>query len=94
MMPPDKNRKAELPSFFTQWRLTWYPRALFFSLTVGFLVAIFIGQGASTLTGRLGGDYPAFYGAGRIIAQGNAINLYNSRIQAEAQKENKAHDAS
>ena len=87
MNSPAKNESAPPPSFFTPWRLTWYPRVFLLALTVGFFIAIFIGQGASTLTGRLGGDYPAFYGAGRIIAQGDGNNLYDSEKQAEIQKD-------
>lgn len=84
---PEKNKSAELPSFFTPWRLKCYPRAFLFALAAGFFIAIFVGQGASTLTGRLGGDYPAFYGAGRLIAQGDWNNLYNLGKQTELQKD-------
>ena len=83
----NKNESAEFPSFFTPWRLKWYPRAFLFALAAGFFIAIFLGQDASTMTGRLGGDYPAFYGAGRIIAQGDGNNLYDSEKQAKLQEE-------
>lgn len=82
----DTRDSLPLPSFFSPWRLKWYPRAFLFALAVAFLIAMFTGQGASTLTGRLGGDYPAFYGAGRIIADGDGGDLYNSTKQAAAQK--------
>jgi hypothetical protein len=35
----------------------------------------------------LGGDYPAFYGAGRIIAHGNWHNLFNPEEQIKTQKD-------
>jgi hypothetical protein len=53
---------------------------------VAFIIAVLSGTGASTLTGRLGGDYAAFYGAGRIIAEGNVGELYNWKRQLNAQK--------
>lgn len=40
-----------------------------------------------TLTGRLGGDYPAFYGAGRIVAQGYVEGLYSPELQKRVQKD-------
>lgn len=76
-----------IQSVLTPWRLTWYPRLLLCALAVGYIIAIFWGKGASTLTGRLGGDYPAFYGAGRIIAEGSMRDLYDSQRQIAAQKD-------
>jgi len=70
----------------TPWRLKWYPRAVLFALTAGFFIAFFSGSGASTLTGRLGGDFPAFYSAGRIIVEGDWKNLYSAEKQASLQK--------
>ena len=67
---------------FTPWRLKWYPRLLLFAFGAAFIIAALSGRGASTLTGRLGGDYPAFYSAGRIIAEGNWKDLYNLSKQA------------
>jgi len=74
-------------NLLTPWRLKWYPLFILFALASGFLIAVFSGNGASTLSGRLGGDYPAFYSAGRIIAEGDWANLYNSRKQSAVQKE-------
>ena len=73
-------------SIFTPWRLTWYPRVILFALGVGFLISIVSGKGANTISGRLGGDYPSFYGAGRIISQGDWKELYNPDRQLSAQK--------
>src|SRR5262249_3233805 len=50
-------------------RLRLYPRAIFAAIAVGFAIAVAFGSGTRTLTGRLGGDFPAFYGAGRILAR-------------------------
>lgn len=71
----------------TPGRLTWYPRLLLGALAAGYIIAIFWGKGASTLTGRLGGDYPAFYAAGRIVAEGSMLDLYDSQRQIAAQKD-------
>lgn len=72
---------------FTPWRLKWYPRLFLFALGAAFIIAALSGKGASTLTGRLGGDYPAFYSAGRIIAEGNWKDLYNPEKLFAAQKD-------
>ena len=40
---------------------------------MGFIICVFYGTGSSTISGRLGGDYPAFYGvrhkAGKTTAK-------------------------
>jgi hypothetical protein len=62
-------------------------------LCVGLLVALGIafaftlssGTGATTAAGRVGGDYPSFYGAGRIAAAGDWDELYSSKRLEAAQ---------
>jgi hypothetical protein len=71
--------------FLTPWRLKWYPVALLTGLAIGFLIHLLSGEGASTLIGRVGGDYPCFYAAGRIIAQGEGRSLYDSERQHREQ---------
>ncbi|WXG58006.1 MAG: glycosyltransferase family 87 protein [Candidatus Sedimenticola sp. (ex Thyasira tokunagai)] len=68
------------------WFLYRLPYAVIVGVLIGFLVTVITAEGASTLAGRLGGDYPAFYGAGRIIADGDWENLYNIGRQADEQK--------
>ena len=75
-----------LQRLLTPWRLKWYPRSLLAAIAVAFIFAVLSGSGASTVTGRLGGDYPAFYGAGRIIAEGDFRELYNWKRQLASQK--------
>ena len=75
-----------LKRLLTPWRIKWYPRSLLSAIAVAFIIAVFFGNGASTLTGRLGGDYAAFYGAGRIVAEGEFGELYNWKRQLDAQK--------
>ena len=73
--------------FFTPWRIKWYSRSLLFAIGISFIIAVCGGKDNSTLTGRLGGDYPAFYGAGRIIAEGDWENLYSVARQIEIQED-------
>ncbi|MEJ1297192.1 MAG: glycosyltransferase family 87 protein [Candidatus Sedimenticola sp. (ex Thyasira tokunagai)] len=68
------------------WLLYRLPYAVIAGVLIGFLVTLFTVEGATTLVGRLGGDYPAFYGAGRIIATGDWENLYDLGRQAGEQK--------
>ena len=66
--------------------MKWYPRVLVFGAAIGFLASLMSGNGVSTLAGRLGADYPAFYAAGKIIAEGDVRWLYSSERQVSAQK--------
>ncbi len=75
-----------LDSILTPWRLKWYSRGALLALAVAFVVILLSGSGPQTLTGRIGGDYPAFYSAGQIIAGGEAKNLYSPQTQAAYQK--------
>ena len=67
------------------WRLIWYPRLLLGALGLALLVVVAAGDGSSTATGRVGGDYPAFYAAGSIVLEGAIDDLYDPAAQAEAQ---------
>jgi hypothetical protein len=75
-----------IEELLTPWRMKWYPRVLVAGVAIGFLLALMSGGGATTLTGRLGADYPAFYAAGRIIAEGDGRTLYSPERQATAQQ--------
>lgn len=61
------------------------------SYAAAVLIAIALGVGVATVTtsdlGNLGDDYPAFYGAGRIAAEGDWDELYEFDRQVEAQSE-------
>jgi hypothetical protein len=84
-IPAFPGKEEESARFLTPWRLKWYPLALLTGLAIGFLIHLLSGEGASTLIGRVGGDYPCFYAAGRIIAQGEGRSLYNSERQQSEQ---------
>lgn len=63
------------------------PQALVVAVVVGWLVAVLPASGSSTLTGRLGGDFPAFYAAGSIVADGDIDQLYDFDRQRSEQTE-------
>jgi hypothetical protein len=76
-----------IETIFTPWRVKWYSRGALLALAAAFLVILMSGSGTATLTGRIGGDYPAFYTAGQIIADGQADTLYSLSQQRAYQKE-------
>lgn len=78
---------ATIRAFCTPWRLTWYPRLLLAALAAALLGVLCTGEGARIATGRLGGDFAEFYGAGRIVASGNLLGLYDKDVQREAQRD-------
>jgi len=59
--------------------------AVLVAFVVAFIVTVATGSGSSTAAGRIGGDYPAFYGAGRIVLEGDASHLYEPARQEQAQ---------
>ena len=75
-----------LDRILTPWRVKWYSRGALLALAVAFLAVLVTGSGTATITGRIGGDYPAFYSAGQIIADGDAANLYSLSQQRDYQK--------
>lgn len=66
-------------------RLTLYARAIAAAFAVAFVASLLLGSGASGAAGRLGGDFPAFYGAGTIAADGAWDELYDLDVQLAAQ---------
>lgn len=70
---------------FTRWRLRVYPRCLLIALFVPIVVSVLSADGSAMITGRLGGDFPAFYGAGAVVEQGQVDELYDWQVQADAQ---------
>lgn len=65
--------------------MTRYPRA-FLAVIVVVLVYLAAATDDGEVDGRrIGGDFPAFYGAGTILAEGNSDDLYDSTAQRAAQ---------
>lgn len=59
--------------------------ALAAALSISLASSLGTPGGSATLSGRLGGDFPAFYGAGRIVTGEGADRLYDPAVQAAAQ---------
>ncbi|MEM8705719.1 MAG: glycosyltransferase family 87 protein [Actinomycetota bacterium] len=78
---------AEVTSLDASWerRLRTYPTLLLLALAAAFVFTIVAGSGSSTASGRVGGDFPAFYSAGSIVADGQIDQLYDPAVQAAAQ---------
>lgn len=61
-------------------------RALLIALGLAFAASLVSGSGSTALDGRLGGDYPAFYGAGSLVRDGVRDQLYDPARQEAAQQ--------
>lgn len=59
--------------------------AILAALAVSFAATLASGEGADTAAGRLGGDYPAFYAAARIAADGDLDEVNDLRRLEDAQ---------
>lgn len=74
------------PPWLTDERLVLYPRALALALAVAFVLVVLSADGAETVGGRLGGDYAAFHGAGTLLLEGRAADLFDPEAQQAAQR--------
>ena len=71
---------------FTRKRLWSYPCGALVGLTIGFLALLVTSDGLHTIRGgRVGGDFPAFYGAGQVVRDGRGQALYDLEVQREVQ---------
>lgn len=60
--------------------------AILAAIAIAMAVVVLSGNGSTNSTGgRLGGDFPEFYGAGLIVRAGDASQLYEASRQAESQ---------
>lgn len=66
-------------------RLRLYTRAALFAVVAAFAISVLGSTGADTVSGRLGGDFPAFYAAGSIAADGDWADLYDPDRQLAEQ---------
>ncbi|MCP4308697.1 MAG: DUF2029 domain-containing protein [bacterium] len=69
----------------TSWRLTVYPVGILLALAIAVVVGSVLAGDAEFPAEAVGGDYPAFYGAGVIAADGDWDELYTLERQSEAQ---------
>lgn len=60
-------------------------QAVLAALGVALLVATLSGSGASTASGRLGGDHVEFYGTAKMVLDGQLDQLYEPEAQRAAQ---------
>ncbi|MDZ7677189.1 MAG: glycosyltransferase family 87 protein [Acidimicrobiales bacterium] len=67
------------------WRWRTYPLAILVAIVAAVVLVVVSSDGASSLSGRLGGDFPEFYAAGQIVADGDGDRLYEVDRQVEAQ---------
>lgn len=65
-----------------RFRLTVLPLAALVTLAAVMVIGAFV---ASDEEGQLGGDFPAFYAAGSIVADGGYEDLYDPVVQRAAQ---------
>ena len=73
------------PTPARQSRVLLYSRAALLAVVAAFTISVIGATGADTVSGRLGGDFPAFYAAGSIVADGDWNELYSADRQVEAQ---------
>ncbi len=66
-------------------RLRLYSRAALFAVVVAFGISVLGASGGDAVSGRLGGDFPAFYAAGSIAADGDWADLYDPDRQLAEQ---------
>jgi hypothetical protein len=84
--PPGSTTRDDTPhAWLTPERLKLYPVAFLAALTVAMAVTALTADGTASLGGRLGGDLPAFFGAGRLLLEGRAAELYDWSAQRDAQ---------
>lgn len=69
----------------TAWRLRVYPLAVIAALAIAPLLGAIGAAGSEAPGASIGGDYPAFYGAGSIAAAGDLDHLHDVGRQIEAQ---------
>ncbi len=68
-------------------RIKLYSRAVLAAVVAAFVISVVGASGADGVSGRLGGDFPAFYAAGSIVAEGDWDRLYDPDRQLAAQAE-------
>lgn len=75
-----------LPQLWTPRRLRRFSLAALAGAVLGFSVFWFTSDGLRSRDGgRVGGDFPAFYGAGQILRNGGMASLYEPETQRRTQ---------
>lgn len=69
-------------------RIRRWSLAVLLGLAIGFGVFIGTSHGVRAINGgRVGGDFPAFYGAGTLVGEGQGARLYDREKQRQIQRE-------
>jgi len=72
----------------THRRLRLVAVAVLAGLAIGFITLLTTSTGLRTIRGgRIGGDFPAFYGAARIVRGGGTSSLYDAHAQETAERD-------
>jgi hypothetical protein len=80
------SQEAGLPT--QSRRLRRWSFAVLLGLGIGFCVFIGTSNGVRAVNGgRVGGDFPAFYGAGALVLAGDGAGLYDRGKQREVQRQ-------
>ncbi len=73
-------------TLLTLRRFRLYSLAVLLGVTIGFAFFVVTSNGLQTARGgRIGGDFPAFYGAGKLVRSGQVDSLYDASAQRRAQ---------
>jgi hypothetical protein len=73
-------------TLLTPRRLRLYPFAILVGVVIGYAYFLATSHGLRAVRGgRIGGDFPAFYGAARIVRSGAWQSLYDPIVQSRAQ---------
>lgn len=70
-----------------EWRLRVYPIAILVTLALALGFWVIAAANSDVPGATVGGDYPAFYGAGRIAAADDWDELYTLERQSQAQED-------
>ncbi|MGI9609285.1 MAG: glycosyltransferase family 87 protein [Acidimicrobiia bacterium] len=81
----DHDAKSAPSASTPSWRLRAYPVALLVGLGIALIVMAIAANNSDAPAATVGGDFPAFYGAALIAADGDWDNLYDFDRQVEAQ---------
>lgn len=67
------------------WRFRTYPLVVLAALGLAVVATVVAAPDDAALSGTIGGDLPEFVGAGRIVAAGDGVELYEPARQVAAQ---------
>lgn len=67
--------------------MKYYPLAILVAILLAVLIAVLTARNGAIVSGRLGGDFPAFYTAGKLVVQGESHSIYDpERMLSEQQR--------